>query len=285
MKVALYARVSTVEQDATQQLKDCETVMPGVFKQVFIENQSAWKDNKDRPQFDKVMKLIKNRQIDHLIVWDWDRLYRNRLKLVDLFRFCKACGCIIHSFRQGWAEEILKAPAPWNEIMFDFLLNVMGYVGEEESTKKSDRVKKAIKRDTGQTLSYKGNKWGRKGVNHAKLEKIRELMSSKRNLSIRFIAKEVGLGVGTVHKYINEIQDKIDAEKHSSLMVQLANTTDGEHHRKVVIDAFERAFTSEGWVQALSQSEVFNRKRPPLNSEKKGDEGDSTDVRQSEEVL
>jgi len=43
-------------------------------------------------------------------------------------------------------EEINKIPKPWNDIMFDLLLNIFGWIGEEESTKKSDRIKLSIRK-------------------------------------------------------------------------------------------------------------------------------------------
>ena len=46
--------------------------------------------------------------------------------------------------------------------MWDFMIQQAGEEAEEESRKKSERVKLAVRNEDGVTKSYKGNKWGRK---------------------------------------------------------------------------------------------------------------------------
>jgi len=188
MKV-IYNRTSTDEQNPENQLKDCKSMISGQST-VFQEQISAWKDNIIRPEFNKIKNLIKNKQVTDLYVWDLDRLYRNRIKVKNFFEFCKAYNCQIHSFRQVWLEDIHKIPNPWNEIVYDLLINVMGWIAEDESTKKSQRVKSAIRKKRGKTYSYKGNKWGRESnVTYRLIQEVLELKA--KGESIREIAKKV----------------------------------------------------------------------------------------------
>ena len=132
-----------------------------------------------------------------------DRLYRNRKKLIAFFEFCKLYGCSVHSFRQKWLEDVNNMPAPWNEIIHDLMIQIMGWLAQDESDKKSKRVKAAVRRKEDITLSYKGNRWGRKPISSFKRNKIIEL--HKQNMTVRKIAVELGISKSVVHKTIQEI--------------------------------------------------------------------------------
>jgi len=160
----IYIRTSTEEQNPENQLAQIFTIANSEDKPLILEDKvSGWKDH-DRPDFTKLISLVKQKQVKNLYVWDLDRLYRNRLKLVEFFNLCKHYDVSIHSYRQKWLEELNSAPSPWNDIMSDMMLQIMGWLAEEESAKKSERVKAAIRSRGGKTVSYKGNKWGRKGL-------------------------------------------------------------------------------------------------------------------------
>ncbi|QGH73134.1 MAG: gamma delta resolvase [Siphoviridae sp. ctjeG17] len=205
MTTAIYIRTSTLDQNPENQLADCSAFNKWGEFVVFKDQQSAWKDNIERPSFIKLVSTIKLRKVEHLIVWDLDRLFRRREKLIEFFKYCKVYGCQIHSYRQAWLEEIHAIPAPWNEIMHDMLLNVMGWIAEDESQKKSERVKAAVRKVDGQfTKSYKGRKWGRKSIHKSKLDIIFE--AHKRGLSVRQISRKAGVSKSAVHKYLSQKQ-------------------------------------------------------------------------------
>lgn len=202
----IYIRTSTEDQEPENQIKDCEKICNGEYT-LFQEKQSAFKDNIEREVFENAKKLIKTGKVRHFIVWDLDRIYRNRIKLKEFFAFCKIYNCKIHSFNQQWLEELNKIPEPFNEIMHELMLNLMGWLAEDESKKKSDRVKLAVRKVEGKpTKSYKGNKWGRKSMHTNKIKRIKELR--EKGLSYREIAKQEKVSIGkisqllTVHKSI-----------------------------------------------------------------------------------
>lgn len=216
MNVAIYIRVSTEEQNPENQIKDCESINKYGEYELLKDKQSAWKDYKEREEFETLKRKIKEKKLLHLIVWDLDRIYRNRLKLIDFLRFCKVYGCNVHSFRQKWLEEIYNIPSPWNEIVSDMLINVMGWMAEDESTKKSERVRLAVRKGNGETKSYKGNKWGKPPINNNVIEEVLKLY--KEGISIRKIAEEVyywdknknkhQISKSAVHKIIKEFNSK-----------------------------------------------------------------------------
>ena len=189
MTTYIWIRTSTDLKNPKLQLKDGISINKYGEYKVLEEKQSAWKD-KERIIFESLRALIKKGEVKHLIVWDLDRLYRNRKKLIAFFKFCKLHGCKIHSYRQQFLESIHKMPEPFNEAMFDFMVQMMGWMAEDDSKRKSDRIKNAIRRSPGkETKSYLGNKWGRKGLSKSVINNIFE--EHKQGKSIREIADSV----------------------------------------------------------------------------------------------
>jgi DNA invertase Pin-like site-specific DNA recombinase len=87
--------------------------------------------------------------------------------------------------------------------MQGFFLDFLGWVAEDESTKKSGRVKAAVRKSEGKpTMSYKGNKWGRKSLSTQKKNIILELSKVTPKLTLRAIASQSGASVGVVHKLL-----------------------------------------------------------------------------------
>ena len=185
-----YIRTSTKEQTPELQIKDIKALCPDCEFDFFREKLSAWKENVKRPVFNQVLSLIKSGKVRNIYVWDLDRIYRNRLRLKEFFQLCKIHDTKIHSVNQGWLEELNKIPPPFNDMVFDLLINLFGWIGEEESSKKSARIRMAIvKKGDGKTVSYKGNRWGRKPYPKQTVTRILEL--AKTGASIREIAKQV----------------------------------------------------------------------------------------------
>ena len=205
--VVIYLRTSTEEQNPENQLKDCQSINTYGEGEVIQEQQSAFKD-KDREKFERIRQDIKMSKVNHLIVWDLDRLHRNRKKLTAFFEYCKVYGCKIHSFRQAWLEQLHKIPEPFNDIMSGLMIQLMGWLAEDESKKKSERVKIAYKNRT--------KEWGRKPLSKDVKKEILELR--KQGLSIREIADSVTywdkhnnrkfVSRGVVHKTLQEFDTK-----------------------------------------------------------------------------
>ena len=169
----LYIRTSTELQEPELQIADLNSICNEKECLIMSEQKSAWRENVIRPEFEKIKQLISTRKIQNLYVWDLDRLYRNRLSLMDFFLTCKIHGCKVHSFNQQWLETIHEIQYPFNDIMLDLLINLLGWLGQEESEKKSARVKMAVRRnDNKPTLSYKGNRWGRKPFSMQTIDRV-----------------------------------------------------------------------------------------------------------------
>lgn len=187
-KIVYYIRTSTSEQTPELQIADLDSICSEPHE-IYREQQSAWAENVSRPVFASITTLIKKGKISDLYVWDLDRVYRNRKRLQGFFIICKAYKCKVHSYRQKWLEDVNKIPSPFDEIVSELMINIFGWIAEEESVKKSARIKMAVKKKESGTFSYKGNKWGRKGFPRQTINRVMELYMEGR--SMREIAKLV----------------------------------------------------------------------------------------------
>lgn len=235
MKVALYIRTSTEDQEPENQIRDCESLCGKEYEK-YIDKQSAWKDNKERDDFERLKKDIQAKKISDLYVWDLDRLYRNRIKLKEFIQFCKTYNCKLWSYRQKFLNQIqdLNLPKEFDflrDMMLNNLIEMLGWIAEDESKKKSDRVKLAIRKETGITTSYKGNKWGRKNIS----DKVKSLIleAYNQNKTYSQICSEIFywdtngnkkyVSKGFVHKTIEEFKASSKSFSEGSTISQLMN--------------------------------------------------------------
>jgi DNA invertase Pin-like site-specific DNA recombinase len=217
-KKYIFIRTSTTEQTPELQLNDIVKTFELTDYIIIEEQDSAYKENSKRIEFEKLKKLIWGNKVSELYVWDLDRLFRNRNRLIEFLKMCKHTKTSLFSYNQQWLQAIQNIQAPFNEIMFDLMIQIMGWLAEDESKKKSNRVKMAVvKTDDKPTVSYKGNRWGRKPLSKQVVNKIMEL--HKAGYSIRQIARQVNIydsnkngrpiSIGAVHKTIHLFQAEI----------------------------------------------------------------------------
>ena len=218
----IYIRTSSEDQEPENQIKSCEKLFEEEYE-LLQDKQSAFKDNKDREGFEKAKKLIKSGKIKRFIAWDWDRIFRNQKRLVEFFKFCELYKCQIHSVNQKYFDDFYKIPAPFDEIVSNLVLNLMGWLAEDESKKKSDRVKLAVRKVKGKkTKSYKGNKWGRKSISTQAINKVLQLKKDNPKITMRQIAAQVtyagknnqtkNISASLVHKILTENSEKVSVK-------------------------------------------------------------------------
>jgi DNA invertase Pin-like site-specific DNA recombinase len=227
----LYLRTSTKDQNPELQLNEgvefCKRI--GLDEPiVYQEKGSAYKLEKIRPIWESVLERAKKEKRD-IVVWKYDRAFRNR---PEFFKFMKVTfevyGTKVYSVTEPsilnlWdmidksntgnivVDEFMKGML---KVMWDFMIQQAGEQAEEESRKKSDRVRLAVRKEGGITKSYKGNKWGRKTL---KLnEEIMNLYNQGK--SMRQIRSEVhyydknnnkkNVSLGYVHKIVSNLKGK-----------------------------------------------------------------------------
>jgi DNA invertase Pin-like site-specific DNA recombinase len=159
----IYCRVSSEQQNETNQIPECREFAEQLglkVVEVIQEKISAFK-NPDRESIKKLSNY------PHVIIWAYDRLYRNRIKFIQAMQYFALKGVKIHSVRESWFEEFHKIPCPWDTILFDLMLQVIGWFSEDESKKKSERIKLAFNNKS------EDLHWGRP-VKEIDIERLRE---------------------------------------------------------------------------------------------------------------
>jgi DNA invertase Pin-like site-specific DNA recombinase len=209
----VYIRCSTGEQTPELQLTDISTMVNIESVQIHIEQVSAFKDNIKRPVFDSLRNDIKKGNVSILYVWHLDRIFRDRKKLIDFLSFCRLHKTKVLSYNQKFLEVFLTMPTPFDEAMYDLMLQIIGWIAEEESSTKSKRVKMAVRKDANGTYSHKGKKWGRKAFPKQTIDRVLRLHNE--GASIRSISSQVNvydknnnsknISKSSVHKIISKI--------------------------------------------------------------------------------
>lgn len=228
----IYIRTSTEEQNPELQLKDClDFCKLEDLKVVDIvsEQVSAYQLKNKRLKWEASVERAKKEKLN-MVLWRYDRSFRKR---EEFYKFMKVMfevyGVKIYSVKEPsimtlWElmdkkdiadpihAELIKGIM---KVLWDFLIRQAGEEAEEESRRKSERVKLSIVKEEGKkTISYKGNKWGRKNLSQETKQAIVELY--KQNKTYSQICSEVFywdksrnkkyVSRGVVHKIISQFK-------------------------------------------------------------------------------
>jgi len=133
MKVAIYARVSTDDQDPDNQvhaLEDyCKRMGYDIHKS-YVDRCSGLKDS--RPQFDALLCDMRMRLFDAVIVWKLDRMGRSLQHLLQILQEFQNKGIDFISVTQN-----IDTTSAAGKLMFQ----IMGAFAEFESSLISERTK------------------------------------------------------------------------------------------------------------------------------------------------
>jgi len=151
MKVCIYTRVSTGEQDTKNQsvaLADWANQRGYQVVKVYEEQESAWKSGHQRELANLVVDARK-RGFQAVLVWALDRLSREgALAILSLVHKFSSYGVKVLSYQESWTE----APGEVGELLYA----LTGWVARMESQRRSERTKAGLARAVAQ-----GKKLGR----------------------------------------------------------------------------------------------------------------------------
>lgn len=187
MRVALYARVSTKEQNPEMQLVELRRYAANrgfEIVQEYVECVSSRKKN--RPQLIALMDAAKKRKFDAVLVWKFDRFARSVRHLVQALEEFQGIGIQFLSY-----TENIDTSSSMGQAMF----SVMGAMAQLERDLISERTSTALRiaKENGVIL-------GRK-----RLKRIPEVLSLRENgFSIRQIAEKLNLSIGHTHRTLKE---------------------------------------------------------------------------------
>jgi len=166
MKVCIYCRVSSGEQNPTNQsevLTDWAKQRGFEVVKLYEERESAWKVGHQR-ELSRLLEDARKRRFEAVLVWALDRLSREGpLAILTLVSRLKSHGVRVISYQESWTE----APGELGELLYA----LTGWVARMESQRRSERTKAGLARAIAQ-----GKKLGRpKGSKDKRTRKRRRV--------------------------------------------------------------------------------------------------------------
>lgn len=182
MHCAIYARVSTHEQEPENQLQELRRYAQArgwTVVEYIDQGVSGAKDR--RPDLDRLVADARRRRIDVLVVWRLDRLGRNLKHLVTLLGDLQALGIAFVSLGEG-----IDCTTAAGRLQ----LHVLAALAEFERARIGERVRAGLAR-----VRASGKRLGRPASNLALADVLRT-----GHLSVRDAARDLGVSRSVVHR-------------------------------------------------------------------------------------
>jgi len=138
MRCAVYARVSTFDQEPENQLAELRR-----YAEARGWTATEWIDRgvsgaRDRrPALDELRRAARRRRFDVLVCWRLDRLGRNLRHLITLLEELQALGIAFVSLNEG-----IDATTPAGKLQ----MHILGAIAEFERARIAERVKAGLQR-------------------------------------------------------------------------------------------------------------------------------------------
>jgi DNA invertase Pin-like site-specific DNA recombinase len=187
MIVALYCRVSTIEQSIEMQRSDlvrfCQQRTFTVFREYVDQGFSGTMDQ--RPALDELMSDARKKQFDGVVCWRFDRFARSTKHLIAALEEFRHLGIDFLSY-----QENIDTGSPLGKAMF----TMIAAIAELERNIIVERIRGGIRR-----AKEQGKRLGRRPVIDPDLLRTVVQMKAEGH-SIRAIAEAVKLSKSFVHK-------------------------------------------------------------------------------------
>jgi len=191
---ALYLRVSTDEQSTErqeQELREAAARMGLEVVKVYKDHGISGSKGRDkRPAFDALHKDAARRKFDVVMAWSVDRLGRSLQDLVAFLSEIHALRIDLYLHQQG-----LDTTTPAGKALFQ----MMGVFAEFERAMIQERVRSGMRRAKAEG-TRSGEPIGRPRISAETEAAIRQALQRKDRPGILKIAKELGVGTGTVQR-------------------------------------------------------------------------------------
>jgi DNA invertase Pin-like site-specific DNA recombinase len=138
MRAAIYARVSTVDQEPENQLQELRRYVQArdwTAAEYVDRGVSGAKDR--RPALDDLVRDARRRRFDVLVCWRLDRLGRNLRHLITLLDELQALGVAFVSLAEG-----IDATTPAGKLQ----MHILGAIAEFERARIQERVRAGLAR-------------------------------------------------------------------------------------------------------------------------------------------
>ena len=198
-RAAIYVRVSTDKQTVENQVAALRQIAQRrgweIVEQYHDAGISGSKGRDGRPGLDQMLKDASRRKFDVIMAWAIDRLGRSLIDLLGTIQTVEACGVDLYLDQQS-----IDTTTPAGKLMFQ----VCGAFAEFERSMIQQRVRAGLKR-----AAEKGNYPGRPKISEALEKRIQTQLRAGKG--ILRVAREIGVGTGTVQRIKAEITGPFDA--------------------------------------------------------------------------
>ena len=198
-RAAIYVRVSTDKQTVGNQVAVLRQIAERrgweVVEQYDDAGISGSKGRESRPGLDQMLKDASRRKFDVIMAWAIDRLGRSLIDLLGTIQTLEACGVDLYLDQQA-----LDTTTPAGRLMFQ----VTGAFAEFERSMIRQRINAGLKRavEAGKTL-------GRPRISEKVEKRIQAQLRARKG--INKVARELGVGTGTVQRIAREMGGPFDA--------------------------------------------------------------------------
>jgi DNA invertase Pin-like site-specific DNA recombinase len=185
MRAAIYARVSTLDQEPENQLRDLREYCARRGWQIreYVDHGVSGAKER-RPSLDGLIRDARRRRFDAVVVWRLDRLGRNLKHLITTLDEFSALGVGFVSLGEG-----IDATTAAGRLQ----MAVLGAIAQFERERIVERVRAGLARARAQ-----GKTLGRPRQNLSET-----LLSPVRGLSVRAAAARLGVSPATAHRWLS----------------------------------------------------------------------------------
>jgi DNA invertase Pin-like site-specific DNA recombinase len=187
--VALYARVSTLDQNCNLQLADLRRYASQRFNRAYeYVDEGVSGTQRRRPALDNLMKDAQRRMFDVVLVWKFDRFARSLKHLMDSLEDFGTLGIDFVSYTEG-----VDTTTPSGQLLF----HIVGAVAQFERDLIAERVRAVLAH-----ARAMGKHIGRPRAS-VDVQQVRTLRG--RGMSLRDIAHELDVAVSRVRRALVQI--------------------------------------------------------------------------------
>ena len=184
LRAAVYARVSTYDQEVENQLAELRRFVDarGWEAREYVD-EGVSGAVEQRPALDELVRDAKRRRFDVLVCWRLDRLGRSLKHLITLLDDLQALGVAFVSLAEG-----IDATTPAGKLQ----MHILGAISEFERARIAERVRAGLAR-----VRREGRRLGRPPV-----QMSRDAVESVRGLPVREAARRLGVSRSTAHRVL-----------------------------------------------------------------------------------
>jgi len=184
----IYARVSTGEQFAENQIPTCQKLAGARDLSVVEVVEESISAAKKRPAFERLKEEARRGEFGVLIVWKLDRFGRSMIGNVADVLSLEAFGVRVISVTEPWCDS---TDTPTRNL----LLAIFGWIAERERITRGERTRAGMAR-----AARQGKRAGRRPA-QIDLDRVRALRAE--GLEWTDVAQRLGVGRSTLHRYMS----------------------------------------------------------------------------------